>query len=62
MTYSPTFGNTAAQADPFAYTEVLALKVEFIMDSYRVSGELRYSGPPRRVGRYASIALIPGTS
>ena len=49
MTYSPTFGNTAAQADPFANMEVHALKVEFIMGSHRVSGELRYSGPPRRV-------------
>lgn len=49
MTYSPTFGNTAAQADPFTHTEVHLLKVEFIMDSHRVCGELRYSGPPRRV-------------
>lgn len=49
MTHSPTFGNAAAQADPFAPTEVHALKVEFIMDSHRVSGELRYGGPPRRV-------------
>ncbi len=48
MTYSPTFGNTAAQADLFAHAEVHALKVEFIMDSHRVCGELRYSGPPRR--------------
>ncbi len=45
MTYSPTFGNTATEAD----TEVHLLKVEFIMNSHRVSGELRYSGPPRRV-------------
>jgi len=49
MTYSPTFGNTATQADPFAHTEVHVLKVEFIMASHRVSGELRYGGPPRRV-------------
>ena len=49
MTYSPTFGAQAAEADPFARNEVHSLKVEFIMDSHRVSGELRYSGPPRRV-------------
>jgi hypothetical protein len=48
MTYSPTFG-PAAQADPFSAQETHSLKVEFIMESHRVSGELRYSGPHRRV-------------
>jgi hypothetical protein len=51
MTYSPTFGPAAQSAppDPFAAHEAHALKVEFIMDSHCLSGELRYVGPPRRV-------------
>lgn len=48
MTYSPTFG-AGAQTDEFTRVEVHDLKVELIMDSHRVSGELRYSGPLRRV-------------
>jgi len=48
VTYSPTFG-PGAETEPLGHAEVHELQVEFIMDTHRVSGSLRYAGPPRRV-------------
>ena len=50
MTYSPTFGPAAAEAEALGRDgQVQAVKVEFVMDSHRVEGDLHYTGPPRRV-------------
>ncbi len=47
MTYSTTFGQSAAEADSGPQQQVL--EVEFVLDSHHVTGELRYGGPPRRL-------------
>ena len=50
MTYSPTFGPAAAEVETLGRdTQAQVVKVEFVMDSHRVVGELRHTGPPRRI-------------
>jgi hypothetical protein len=64
MTYSPTFGQTGAGNETLGITpQAQVAKVQFVIDSHRVTGDLRYGGPPRRLvdllnaldGGYATI-------
>ena len=50
MTYSPTFGQTGADNEAFGIApQAQVVKVQFVIDSHRVTGDLRYGGPPRRL-------------
>ena len=50
MTHRAVFEPQGPEVDAFADARTVhALKVEFVMDSHTVFGELRHSGPPRRL-------------
>lgn len=49
MTYPTAPEQTANQIDGFGAQHVQVMKAAFVIDSHRVTGELRYGGPPRRL-------------
>src|SRR5574341_140722 len=63
MTYTPAFGQAKADDDTFAVARPQVARVELVIDSHRITGDLRYGGPPRRLvdilnaldGGYATV-------
>lgn len=49
MTYTTAFDQTATESGSFGADQAQVMKVEFVIDSHRVNGEMRYGGPPRRL-------------
>lgn len=49
MTYTTAFEQTTTDNGPFGADQAQVMKVEFVIDSHRVTGEMRYGGPPRRL-------------
>lgn len=49
MTYTQAFEQTGTESAAFGADHAQVMKVEFVIDSHRVTGELRYGGPPRRL-------------
>lgn len=49
MTYTGAYEQTGTQSLGFAADQIQVVKVQFVIDSHRITGDFRYGGPPRRL-------------